>query len=151
MPRPKQPVTGFNLNDDSRRVFASIFDAARHVAGDDKDGIRAVYSLVDKRPHRSGWIFVHREREEELRSLVEGFRDQWKAGKVRFHRRRERHEPKKPALVALRIDSKTVILVKPEKATAETAARWRERYQHDQNNTDRNDGMNIYKKGGRYQ
>lgn len=47
----------------------------------------------------------------------------------------ERQAMPKPKLVSLRIDSRTIILVKPENATPEYAEQWRQRHEADKKRT----------------
>ncbi len=47
---------------------------------------------------------------------------------IRPYRRKSETEANSDSLVSLRIDSHTIILVPPEKATEEYARQWRERH-----------------------
>lgn len=82
----------------------------------------------------NGKYFVYRAgKDKENSQMVMALRSYYHTnGKVRGTK------PADDSLVSLRIDSHTVILVTPDKATPEYAQKWREKYEKAQRPTQRN-------------
>lgn len=140
MDKTPRPIIGYDLTDGSRHTFASMRKAAQIALGLVNNCARSVWTIVEKRPHRSGWLFIYAEHEEELAGWVAEMQDKWNKGNAKTHKN---PNASRKRLVSLRVDKHTVILVTPDKATEEYAELWRQRHEHDQRITDRNYGGNT--------
>ena len=113
------PVTAFNLDTLERIDFPSVSRAADHCLVD-KTTLR-VYLRKDQMCR--GWYWCLTEEADQRMERVRSLSRRWKSeGRSKADRCKE-----PPKLVPLRIDSHTVIYVKPEKATREYAEKYRER------------------------
>lgn len=116
----KRKVVGYNLETGERRMWGTMSACAETI------GTSVSYILIvikNDRPLK-GWCLAYEEREQKAIDLYE------RGGQPR-NKPTKRTPLRKPAkcnkgLVSLRIDSHTVIWVKPEDATEEYAEQYRE-------------------------
>lgn len=112
------PVTTFNLDTLERIDFPSMAHAADHCLVD--------RSMLQKYLRNDqmwrGWYWCPTDVADQRMERVLYLSRRWKAEGKPIGRK-----PGKPALVPLRLDSHTVILVKPEKATPEYAEQYRQK------------------------
>ena len=117
--KPPVPVTAFNLDTLERHDFPSMARAAD-------------YCMVDKSMLQKylkndqmwrGWYWCPTADVEAKMDRVQYLSRRWQSeDRPKAYRRKEQ-----PKLVPLRLDSHTVILVKPEKATPEYAEQYRQK------------------------
>lgn len=123
-------VVAINMETGERKLCQSVNSASEKVLFIwKKNGSQEIRACINRRPHRSGWFFVYRDREEDLQPLIETWRSKWKREKARFGEHAEKR------LVSLRIDAKTVIMVTPDKANEEYRQQWIERHERDSHST----------------
>ena len=117
--KPPIPVTAFNLDTLERLDFPSMTRAADHCQ---------VYTPMLQKYMRNdqmwrGWYWCPTEVADLRMERVLYLSRRWQSeDKPKAYRRKE-----SPKLVPLRLDSHTVILVKPEKATPEYAEQYRQK------------------------
>lgn len=116
--KPPIPVTAFNLDTLERIDFPSTARAADHCQVD--KSMLQKYLRNDQMWR--GWYWCPTEVADLRMERVLYLSRRWKAEGKPIGRK-----PGKPALVPLRLDSHTVILVKPEKATPEYAEQYRQK------------------------
>ena len=112
------PVTAFNLDTLERLDFPSMARAADHCLVD--KSMLQKYLRNDQMWR--GWYWCPTEVADLRMERVLYLSRRWKAEGKPIGRK-----PGKPALVPLRLDSHTVIMVPPYKATEEYAQRYREK------------------------
>lgn len=117
----KQPIPtcAFNLETLERKYFPSFIAAAVHTGV----GKEQVAKCFHTDTPFNGWYFCPTDMVESKTERIRYLSNKWiKEGMPIKGPRKP-----KPALVPLRIDSHTVIYVKPEKATPEYAEQYREK------------------------
>lgn len=113
------PVTAFNLDTLERLDFPSMARAADHCLVD--KSMLQKYLRNDQMWR--GWYWCPTEVADQRMERVLYLSRRWQSEyKPKAYRRKE-----SPKLVPLRLDSHTVILVKPEKATPEYAEEYRQK------------------------
>ncbi len=121
------PVTAFNLDTLERIDFPSMARAADHCLVD--KSMLQKYLRNDQMWR--GWYWCMTDQVEEKAERVQYLSRRWKAeGKPRSRKRTAQK-----ILVPLRLDSHTIILVKPEKATPEYAEQYRQKLLKTHGNT----------------
>lgn len=116
--RPPVPVTAFNLDTLERLDFPSMTRAADHCCVD--KSMLQKYMRNDQM--WSGWYWCPTDQADSRMECVLYLSRRWKAeGKPISSKF------KTSGLVPLRIDSHTVLYVKPEKATPEYAEQYRQK------------------------
>ena len=116
--RPPIPVTAFNLETIERIDFPSMARAADHCLVD--KSMLQKYLRNDQMWR--GWYWCPTDVADQRMERVLYLSRRWKTEGKPIGRK-----PGKPALVPLHLDSHTVILVKPEKATLEYAEKYRQK------------------------
>ena len=117
--KPPIPVTAFNLDTLERLDFPSMARAADHCLVD--KSMLTKYMRNDQMWR--GWYWCPTEVADLRMERVLYLRRRWQSNdRPKAYRRKEA-----PKLVPLRLDSHTVILVKPEKATPEYAEQYRKK------------------------
>lgn len=117
--KPPIPVTAFNLDTLERLDFPSMARAADHCLVD--KSMLQKYLRNDQMWR--GWYWCPTEVADLRMERVLYLSRRWQSEDMpKAYRRKE-----SPKLVPLRLDSHTVILVKPEKATPEYAEQYRQK------------------------
>lgn len=117
--KPPIPVTAFNLDTLERLDFPSMARAADHCLVD--KSMLQKYLRNDQMWR--GWYWCPTEVADLRMERVLYLSRRWQSeDRPKSYRRKEQ-----PKLVPLRLDSHTVILVKPEKATPEYAEEYRQK------------------------
>lgn len=117
--KPPVPVTAFNLDTLERLDFPSMARAADHCLVD--KSMLQKYLRNDQMWR--GWYWCPTEVADLRMERVLYLSRRWQSeDKPKSYRRKE-----SPKLVPLRLDSHTVIYVKPEKATPEYAEQYRQK------------------------
>lgn len=138
-------VTVVNLETGHKKDFPSIGKAAAWMC---VSTCTAQKMLTMRRAYQKWFVYRQgdvKEMQATVTTLMSIYR---KNGPIKRARRNE------DALVSLRIDKNTVIMVPKWKATPEYAEQWRQRYMHDQRHRDSHVLVNmneaiITKKGGK--
>ena len=118
----KQPTTtcAVNLETLERKYFPSFTAAAVHTG---VGKVQVSKCFRDDKPF-NGWYFCPADKVGEKTERIRYLSNKWiKEGAIKG----PRNTKPKPKLVPLRIDSHTVIYVKPEKATPEYAEQYRQK------------------------
>jgi hypothetical protein len=117
--KPPVPVTAFNLDTLERLDFPSMALAADHCLVDKS----MLHKYMRNDQMWRGWYWCPTEVADLRMDRVLYLSRRWQSeDKPKAYSRKEQ-----PKLVPLRIDSHTVILVKPEKATPEYAEEYRQK------------------------
>lgn len=153
--RAAKPIVAYRVADGLQRRFTSIYDLER------KLGIAHSYSNIRKNTGKAckGWLIFDADKagkpetNDLVRSAMEDVESQNKAVEEEA-----KAKIKSDSLVSVRIDAKTVILVKASKLTPDYAEKYRAKMRDAQRQaakyepTDfvkRNDHMLDHKRGGR--
>jgi len=116
--KPPVPITAFDLNTRRRIDFPSMSTA--------RDFCKVDISTLQKYLHNDqmfrGWYWCHTKDADSKTERVQYLSRRWKAEKPKLIKQRKRK-----AVVSLRIDAHTCILVPPEKATPEYAEKYRQK------------------------
>ena len=116
--KPPIPVTAFNLDTLERLDFPSMARAADHCLVD--KSMLSKYMRNDQMWR--GWYWCPTEVADQRMDRVLYLSRRWqREDRIKAYRNEA------PKLVPLRLDSHTVILVKPEKATTEYAEQYRQK------------------------
>ena len=117
--KPPIPVTAFNLDTLERLDFPSMARAADHCLVDKS----MLQKYLKNDQMWRGWYWCPTEVADLRMERVLYLSRRWQSeDRPKSYRRKE-----SPKLVPLRLDSHTVILVKPEKATPEYAEEYRQK------------------------
>ena len=117
--KPPIPVTAFNLDTLERLDFPSMARAADHCLVDKS----MLQKYLKNDQMWRGWYWCPTEVADLRMERVLYLSRRWQSeDRPKSYRRKE-----SPKLVPLRLDSHTVILVKPEKATPEYAEQYRQK------------------------
>ena len=117
--KPPVPVTAFNLDTLERLDFPSMARAADHCLVDKS----MLQKYLKNDQMWRGWYWCPTEVADLRMERVLYLSRRWQSeDRPKSYRRKE-----SPKLVPLRLDSHTVILVKPEKATPEYAEEYRQK------------------------
>lgn len=104
----------FEITTGKRHEFASMQKMAAFIGCDP----RAIHGVIHASMHTSSHVVALVEDEKKAVEKLRFFRQQYNIKK----------KTEKKTEVPLRIDSRTVIYVTPDKATEEYAEQWRQRY-----------------------
>ena len=126
--RPPTPISAFSLDTFERRDFTSITKAAEAFFMEQ----HAMQRLVALGKPRNGWFFCPASLAESVMERVRYLSHQLKLEGKPVKPKCQKKTEKASALVSLRIDSHTVIMVPPEKATPEYAEYYREKLRKNQ-------------------
>ena len=118
------PIVAVNLETLERYRFPSFAKAAAFTG---TTVTTVVKSYHDDAQH-NGWYYCDNPDLEATAVRIRQLSAKWKREGMPIRPYRRKAEPQASNLVPLRIDSHTVILVPPEKATEEYARQWRERH-----------------------
>lgn len=118
------PIVAVNLETLERFRFPSFAKAAIATG----TTVATVTKCYHDDAQHNGWYYCDNDQLEATAVRIRQLSAKWKREGMPIRPYRRKAEPNADSLVSLRIDSHTVILVPPEKATEEYARQWRERH-----------------------
>ena len=118
------PIVAVNLETLESYPFPSFAKAAAFTG----TTVTTVMKCYHDDAQHNGWYYCDNDQLEATAIRIRQLAAKWRREGMPIRPYRRKADPNADSLVPLRIDSHTVILVPPEKATEEYARQWRERH-----------------------